>query len=266
MDGVSTKKTLIMAQQPDKLFRDKLRGYQKETPHGAWNRVAENLQRERKTYPWMRIAAAVLLMAVAFALLVPFWRETPPVNIAQQKESSAPAKNTQPTPANEIEQTPKEARTETEPPREMPKENSASRHAPVQKKNVPDVRALPEAEKKQLFAVPDQNATLANAPDVAPNDSVSEQLHEAGDAGLASAPAPSRHVTIVFSAEEVNEKYLDKKEMADATPESKAASSLRKLLDKAYALKHNQDPLGEIRQKKNEILAFNFKDDKPQHD
>jgi hypothetical protein len=37
---------------------------------------------------------------------------------------------------------------------------------------------------------------------------------------------------------------------------------LRKLLDKAYDLKHNQDPLGDLRQKKNEIFALNFKNDK----
>jgi hypothetical protein len=123
-----------------------------------------------------------------------------------------------------------------------------------------------EAEKTQPIDVPDRSETLSQAPDVAANDSTSQQFHKVEAEAIATARQPSHHMTIVFSAEEVNEKYLDKKGMADATPESKAASSLRKLLDKAYALKHNQDPMGELRQKKNEILAFNFKDDKPQHD
>jgi hypothetical protein len=35
-----------------------------------------------------------------------------------------------------------------------------------------------------------------------------------------------------------------------------------KLLKKANNLTSNQDPLGELRQKKSEILALNFKNDK----
>ncbi len=71
-----------------------------------------------------------------------------------------------------------------------------------------------------------------------------------------------RNVTIVFTAEEVNEKYLAKNTEAQATPVGEETSGLRKLLDKAYDLKHNRDFLGELRQKKNEILAMNFKNDK----
>jgi hypothetical protein len=48
----------------------------------------------------------------------------------------------------------------------------------------------------------------------------------------------------------------------DATPEDKKPSTLKKLLRKANELTNNQDPLGDLRQKKNEILALNFKSDK----
>jgi hypothetical protein len=71
-----------------------------------------------------------------------------------------------------------------------------------------------------------------------------------------------KNITIVFTAEEVNEKYLVKKTDAEATADEKEASGLKKLLDKAYDLKHNQDPLGSLRQKKDEILAMNFKNEK----
>jgi hypothetical protein len=57
-------------------------------------------------------------------------------------------------------------------------------------------------------------------------------------------------------------KYLDKKSLAQATSGEKKPSTLRKLLDKAYDLKHNQDPFGDLRQKKNEILALNFRSEK----
>jgi hypothetical protein len=71
-----------------------------------------------------------------------------------------------------------------------------------------------------------------------------------------------QNVTIIFTTEEVNEKYLAKNTDAEATPTSEETSGLRKLLDKAYDLKTNRDFLGELRQKKNEILAMNFKNDK----
>ena len=63
---------------------------------------------------------------------------------------------------------------------------------------------------------------------------------------------------IVFTVEEVNKKYLNKSAVAEATSPANETSTIQKLLDKAYDLKHNQDPLGELRQKKNEILALNF--------
>jgi hypothetical protein len=72
----------------------------------------------------------------------------------------------------------------------------------------------------------------------------------------------NRSITIILAAEEVNEKYLDKKSLAEATHEEKKSSTFKKLLDKANNLKHNQDAIGEIRQKKNEILALNFRNDK----
>jgi hypothetical protein len=78
----------------------------------------------------------------------------------------------------------------------------------------------------------------------------------------ANAAKEQEGVTLIYSAEEVNEKYLNKKALAEATSDNKKPSTLRKLFDKAYDLKHNQDPFGDLRQKKNEILALNFKNEK----
>ena len=64
---------------------------------------------------------------------------------------------------------------------------------------------------------------------------------------------------IIFAAEDIDTKYLDKKALAEATSDAKKSSTLKKLLDKAYDLKYNQDPFGDLRQKKNEILALNFR-------
>ena len=69
---------------------------------------------------------------------------------------------------------------------------------------------------------------------------------------------PVNTTTILISAEEVNAKYLNEPFIADATPENKKSSKLRDLFEKAQ----DMDPIGEIRQLKNEVLALNFKSEK----
>ena len=66
---------------------------------------------------------------------------------------------------------------------------------------------------------------------------------------------------MTITSEETN-KYLNENALAEATSEEKKSSTLKKLLKKANDLKNNQDPFGDLRQKKNEILALNFKNEK----
>ena len=80
------------------------------------------------------------------------------------------------------------------------------------------------------------------------------------DTSVAAKPEPQK-ITLVYTAKDVEE-YLDKKYLAEATSESKKSSTLTKLLKKANDLTNNQDPFGELRQKKNEILALNFRSEK----
>jgi hypothetical protein len=100
--------------------------------------------------------------------------------------------------------------------------------------------------------------TIPATPDMA--DAVAQHHTPA----FATTPPAKKQagITLVYTVDEVNEKYLDKKSLAEATSADKKPSTLRKLLDKAYDLKHNQDPFGDLRQKKNEILAPNFKSEK----
>ena len=107
------------------------------------------------------------------------------------------------------------------------------------------------------------------APSIVRNEEPAVTSEESNiDVAIESANEPlitssnAESVTIVFSAEEVNQKYLAKRPDADATPVAKETSGLKRLLDKASDMKNNQDLLGELRQKKNEILAMNFRNDK----
>ena len=253
-----------MAQQPDKLFRDKLRPYGKQVPEGAWNRVSENLRQKRKTYPWLRIAAALLLLCVAVILLLPFPKNDMPGSVAVLPETSEQPGRAPRAVQKEIEKDSAKTLPENKAVQDTSSGNPESHLVAARQQRQLQARAVPRKAKKQAQVVPDDEVDLTRT-GVADHDTVGQRQAPHRET-VASTKQSFPRVTIVFSAEEVNDKYLDKKEMADATPETKPASSLRKLLDKAYALKHNQDPLGELRQKKNEILAFNFKDDKPQHE
>ncbi|NJM25281.1 MAG: hypothetical protein HC859_07115 [Bacteroidia bacterium] len=129
-----------------------------------------------------------------------------------------------------------------------------------ERKKQPDAEvAAPPTTERQEQQVQTQveivmNETIA---EVAMNEPAVEPVQPAIDVAT-----EEDNMTITLTVEEVNEKYLTKKTIADATTPEKKSSTLRKLLDKAYDLKHNQDPVGELRQKKNEILALNFKNDK----
>jgi hypothetical protein len=82
------------------------------------------------------------------------------------------------------------------------------------------------------------------------------------DSKIESASVPqAKKIKLQFSTEETN-KYLDENAVAQATSEEKKSSTLKKLLKKANDLKSNQDPFGDLREKKNEILALNFKNEK----
>jgi hypothetical protein len=68
--------------------------------------------------------------------------------------------------------------------------------------------------------------------------------------------APSK--TIVYTAEEVNAKFLRKKSPSEATVSPEKSSGIQKLMGLAYTLKNPDNGIGDLRQKKDEILALNF--------
>jgi hypothetical protein len=247
-----------MNQQPDKLFREKLEGFQKPTPANAWSRVEAGLTKKNDRTLWLKVAASFLLLAAAVALLWP-QQDVPPQLTEKNTGIKGPEKNTTPRQKEvAVVQPPaasEEKRSElpaAQPKRIKPREKKQKTTAtPLQEEMITTeiVTAAAEPEEEKTLTVPE--VTLAEIETFVAETSVAQNAGET-DGG----------VTLVYTAEEVNEKYLDKKSLAEATSSDRKPSTLRKLLDKAYDLKHNQDPFGDLRQKKNEILALNFKSEK----
>src|SRR5687768_8427093 len=77
-----------MSQQPDKLFRKKLQGYQQPVPARSWDRVSQNLGRKHQGKFWLRIAATVLIIMTSGILLYPVLRKESGQSISQNTRKS----------------------------------------------------------------------------------------------------------------------------------------------------------------------------------
>lgn len=243
-----------MNQQPDKFFRQKLNAYQQSAPQGAWSRVSQNLRKNRRVL-WTRIAAAIAFLVASAALLYPVVNDNIAEPLAENKTGDVErdpmithpsARNEKDSAAHTITRKEPQAPGHEEPVKRKPR----SGKNPQTPKNRTSLTA--QEEKPADARIP----TVRDIADGTPEEKFIEdrpQVHSAQE---------SKNVTIIFSAEEVNEKYLVKNDETEATPREKESSGLRKLLDKASDLTTNQDLIGDLRQKKNEILAMNFKSEK----
>lgn len=243
--------------QPDQFFREKLQSFHLPPTPGAWDRISDRLNHKRNRTVWLRAAAAVLLLMVsAIVLLRTYTRPETPQTIAQQTGEK-------PIVPDNVNKTPETNAATTLPP-QAPVEAKGEQPVTIEKKSV---KVKKEAETQPASPL----KVDTEKPSSVPQPAISEQavavqaidlLPETTEFTSVVKPEEERSVILVYSAAEVNEKYLDKKALAEATPEKKKASTLRKLLNKAYHLKNNQDPLGGLRQKKDEILALGFINDR----
>ena len=244
-----------MNQQPDKLFHDKLHGYQKPVGPIVWERISEARAHRSRQTVWLRAAASILIVAAAGILIFPVTQHDR-LPVAGEDRESAPAPQlTPPTESLAREsQAPQENKTAKDEASPTTARQSALANKSLSKRSSSVLKPDTSAEPEEIVPSP--------APVQEPEVLASEQVAAANPSAESPTHSPRKTVTIVFTPEEVNQKYLSRKNEAYATSDEKQPSTLRNLLDKAQDLKHNQDPLGEIRQKKDEILAMNFRKDK----
>ena len=249
-----------MNQQPDKFIREKLEGFQKTAPSLAWEKIEAGLDKKNNKGLWLKIAAAVLLLAVSSFVLWTY--RNPSVDTESltakkevQKVIAPDQKTTNTTDAVADKEISNPEKTNTE-------------QAPIRK---PGRKAKSPVVHEEV-QTPREEVTIAGTepgPSVPVINEATDPDEIKTDEAVAvvvpvveNSADTEETVTIVYSAEEVNEKYLDKDALAKATSKQNKPSTFRKLLEKAYDLKNNQDPFGDLRQKKNEILALNFKSEK----
>jgi hypothetical protein len=252
-----------MKQQPDKLFREKLESYSQPAPSSAWDRIETALE-EKKPFPWFKIAASIMILAVALIFAISQRKETnttaeqkvvqPHAPVEVQKEKAAPRQLAQ------VHKPTTDTKRETV----IPIERRSNKSIEVERRSNKSIEVQQEApatltEQKLL-----EEPVVASR--ILPDSALTAPVEDAMPNQLAyRAPEKEikeqKKITIVLSAEQTKE-YLTKKETTEATSKEKKASTLKKLLKKASDLTTDQDPFGDLRQKKNEILALNFKSEK----
>lgn len=217
-----------MTSQPDKLFRDKLENFQRPAPVGAWDKLSSNLARPDKKIIWLRIAAGIaLITAVSIAL----W----PAGEEKQRMALK-----DPTPVVKKDSTQQSIVAELKEEQQIDRNKLAKTERPRISKQKPSP-SLPEKTQvveEQVISVPEQQELVAtvNEPEEKENTAT----------------------TIVYTTAEVNSKFLKKKLSPEATPQTEDASHVQKLIGLAYAAKNSETGLGNLRQKKDDLLALSF--------
>jgi len=249
-------------QQPDKLFREKLQGFQKPMPEDAWTRIEVNLNKKNNKKLWLNLAASVsvILVSTYFLLL----RSAPEIKSLKTNSSQIqPNKTTPQKKIANVDVIPF-ARVDQKIKSKFYKSNSSALNqlnAETSNKrnqiesNVPapsaqEMMAQKEIVKKSL----EKNTGLIDTLDLNQNiiDPAQTSITTTANRSLAS-------ITLVYTVEEVSKNYLNKNKTEEATFVNEKPSRFKKLLHKVHDLKNNQDAFGELRQKKDEILALNFK-------
>lgn len=240
-----------MKQLPDEIFRRRLKDHSLTPPPSAWSRVESNLPGNRRN-TWIKVAAAVLLLLTASALVMLVRYNNSPRTIAEQKsfpKANSPGE-TDPTMAGEGVN--KNNATPTEEKQAVKEEAPQGRPTAPPNRDTAAKEELPTGQNYNHVAeitksLPDNTTALAPVPDA---NTETPTLTTA----VADEPAPFK---LVLEADEVQEKYLRKKSVAHATEEDNKSSGIKKLLNKANDIS-NQDPIGDLRQMKDDIFALNF--------
>jgi hypothetical protein len=237
-----------MKQQPDKLFRDKLLSHSQDVPPLLWDRIEGGLDKKKSSFTWLFVAASITV-AIAGGYL--FYTGALETNNTELAGIQRPVDSTIIESAVPVQDQTVEAKILTAEATAMPvkPKSEGQRNTTEKTKNTP--AGLPAEQlllEETIEPVRQDSTGYAYGPPT-------PQL------AFRAQPKREENITIVITAEQTNQ-YLVNNKISEATSEEKKPSTLKKLLKKAADLKVNQDPFGDLRQKKNEILALNFKSEK----
>lgn len=249
-----------MNQQPDKFFRDKLDNYQRPAPASAWDKIISAERKKKHRAVWLRVAASILPLILAGYILWPIEqpRDSTPLASENNNDKEVIKESTPKVVVDSIKAKQVSPAPQASAPQLAQRTKQSEKSVTHNRKNIPvsnnDKARANEAARSEALPETYEEEAVQSIPvkeDLSVNSVVTEV------AGVDTGKKERATITLVYTASDVSQ-YLDKNNEDDATSSSKKPSALKKLLMKANDLSA-QDPFGELRQKKNEILALNFK-------
>jgi len=242
-------------QQPDKFFREKLTHYHKPAPVGAWDKIESSLKKSENKFAWWKVAASLLLLtAIAYVLwLQTSSLNTQPISQTRPEIESLSAKSIDPK-IDSSEKSLNSHELQTE-------QASSSIGAKGKKSSDKKVRRNTVGPDKKNTSEVTSTVPASTEENFQPVETPSPETVSSEVVQSIQPIKKSSSITMTITTEETD-KYLDKNALAGATSRERRSSTFKKLLKKANELTTNQDPFGDLRVKKNEILALEFKNDK----
>lgn len=236
-----------MKQPIDQLFRDKLEQHNLPAPDAAWSRIEKNLPSKSVNFLYWKVAAALVIGLTSIAILVS-------KNAIQNDDRTyASAQDTENHQSNNLQSlkvdTLKKVK-ERKSIQKSGKENAKSASKKMQTNPL-------NINKSQIDIVQQITSEQTLLTSVAMTDQKNPRLDESAkqvQEDTVTLLETSR--TILLTIDEVNQKYLRKTQLADATSEQRTTSSIKKLFEKAEDLKTTTDGFAEMREFKNELFAF----------
>lgn len=225
----------------DKLFKNKLADEQLPPSPQAWEKLEARLSKKNKTIVWLRVAAAVALVCLLSLALVnlrtteaPVLTETQPA--VKHTEPKVAVQAEQPLLAESIAENQKPAETK-------PQSKSVSRI----KKAVVETPAveMQEAVEKPETTAANTEVLLAEA----------KEAEEETAALVAQKP-----IVIVYTLPSIQPKETATLPTATLVAQADGQQrGIQKLWEAAKEVKNSDNPLGDLREAKNELFALDFK-------
>ncbi|HEX6224923.1 MAG TPA: hypothetical protein VFZ52_10960 [Chryseolinea sp.] len=238
-------------QQPDNFFREKLANYHKPAPAGAWDRIESSLKKNETKFGWWKVAASLLLLtAIGYSI---FWLQFS--KSAEQPIARKPLEVEKPAGTNTRAEN--QAVADARPEQTVPATNEAAEKNSARKQAKPK----PTRPFERKIADPEPAVAISLGETTARPEKPTTEANSHQVVTAAQSAEKSSSIKLTITAEE-SEKYLNKNALAEATSKERKSSTFKKLLIKANELTSNQDPFGDLRVKKNEILALEFRNDK----
>ena len=248
-----------MTSSPDKQFREGLEHYKKSPPPQAWNRVESGLHKNKNRSVWYSAAAAVvLLIGATFMLFRSNENQIANPTITLEQNSNTEISN--PQSLSTVINEPIAEQIESAPVIQQiaPKAKASNKEIPTLK-----------IESYPVVVASNEITTEASAPQTATPEVISTTSQEPVAINDV-ASSSTRSNKIIYSSGEVNSRFLKKptdapvpvKEKTTETTPEKPQTPIQKIIDIASNLKYEENALGELREKKNEILSLPRRDAK----